>query len=1356
MPGVLASVFGFALAGAALADIEYFANANGGNDAWDGLSATHVEGTLVGPKETIGAAVELANNDGVNSIVTLAPGRYAKGEYVAGDMTNRVVITASKLKIRSSGNKNNTFIVGNHDPSNYNGIGPAAVRCIYIQKDLGSVSLPESATNIVIEGVTICNGATAAGMAGGGVYCVTPDAGGASLLIDCVVSNCAAEATGGGIYRQYAYRTLFVDNYAGTSGSAMAFGRMLFCVVTGNRGPATTHNMFSALNCTFACNEQYAFLGGYAMNCYNCLSFGNGTDNGCSPKSNDAFNMHDSVCAAPTRIPGTATDMITDASSLQCVSTAFHDWRLLSDSPAIGKGKGSYITDRTKSVKLPPGYSLADYYGNPVDTSGSLDCGAVLEPAFTPVAGRINFADPFCMEGMNVRAPKGSYHYSTNGAHALRIRSAPTNGTPFMVCWKAADGATVHMVPQYDGWTSVFLPLAANSSITVSTYTATLSLYVNKASGSNDYDGKSPVVESETRGPKRTLQAAANAALDGGYTLVYVAPGVYDEGGGIYEEGGLTISNRVIVGSRFNIGFIAAEGPGTATIKGAPDPDTGGLGPNAMRCFFPRNRSYLQGFILTDGYTHNVFSHSGRGGAAYFGNASTAGALADCIVTNCHSYEAIVYYGFSWRSKFFDNETTGGEFTKNAVFSSCLFAGNTVPSNYGLIGYLTVMRGCTVDMLGSDFVLTTGNSPTFYGNLVAADTAQSYIGTGYNAVTPTPYFVDRESRDYRLGGLSPAVRKHPIEQFYDRGANFWFVSDVSGNTLQIDNGRVTSGAVHETLLPMYGASATGGGSVSVSGGQAGTHFVTADAEITVEASSAKRPFVGLEVDGQMLPPTQTSYTFNVSPADTVSHAVRAIYGKTWYINALTGNDSNGGGTDETPRQTIRSATTNCVWDDVVLVAPGTYGELEGVQFHPAPALDDDKTSPIDVGSRVFVPNGVTVRSTHGPESTVIVGRAATHDTDTYGNGPDAVRCVMLNGSDARLQGFTLTGGHTSTGSASRDDNDGGAVMSRTARVLGCIITNNFSSRNGAVFRTRAFDCIIKDNHATTCASVGRESYFYRCLIDGNKGEQQAIQYFYRVDSCTFGDGNTDLSGNPAEVINYGGISGGKALVVNTLIKGLSGISASHPYMFSNCVLNAASTLPTERLYNCIVTNSEMIALDTNYRPIVGSNAGIDRGDPSLLHAEINDGLDLSGGPRITNGAMDIGAMEADWKPTYSEYLLGGRRLTVTNASSEVYANASRQICLPSGCVEGTVTVSNRSASRLNATFLVEGTGSFNIFIDGSLYGSYAYSEEKRVVCINIPSTSFGIKFEYVPGEGDSGGAILDAMCLVKGMSLTFR
>ena len=925
----------------AWADVEYFVDAENGNDGYDGSSASFVSGS-VGPMKTVGAAVARANADGEPSIVTLLPGRYDKGEYYADGMTNRIVITQPHLKIRSTGGKENTFIIGNRDPSNANGIGSAAVRGIYIKDDLLGLGADKNknadyqATNVVIEGVTICNCATASGKHGGAVYCLTPDGGGASLLIDCVVSNCAAGSNGGALYRQNAYRTLFADNYARDAGSAMAFGVMANCIVTRNLGNATTYSMRRAVNCTFYANRSYAFYSGYGMSCFNCLSFGN-NNNGCHPSGNVYVDYYYGVGADPMRIPAgrTVTGSVTNASSDQCVSPETGDWRLLSNSPAIGRGQGSRLTGA--NLVLPPGYSLCDYAGNPIDTSGSVDCGAF-----------------------------------------------------------------------------------------------------------------------------------------------------------------------------------------------------------------------------------------------------QAGHVARCVISSV------------------------------------------------------------------------------------------------------------------------------------------------------------------------------GGGVEVTGGIVGTNYIDSATEITVTASDAEaRPFLGFEVNGARLPASQTSYTFTVSPDSAAQPCVSAVYGTTWYVDCVGGSDSNSGGTPATAKQTIRAATTNAVANDVVLVAPGTYGAGEGAQIHPVAADADNKDAAITIGSRVLVPVNVTVRSLAGPESTLIVGGAATSGANEWGCGVGAVRCAMLQGAGALLEGFTLTGGRTAIGESGHDDNEGGGALVKGSGVVrNCIISNNVASRCGAVFHGTMIDCRIFDNKATVRASVGRESSFLRCIIDGNKGAENAIQWFSTINSCTIGPDNTYMSGDLQQVIRYR--NGSSSTLVNSLVLGPVAVSASgnESYAIRNCAFRSDRSPSAQYLTDCVVTNAAMLALD-GYRLVIGSNAAIDRGDATRITALIDDGLDISGNQRVMNGVMDIGAFEADWRPVYSAYM-GGKRLSVTNVSSTAYANESHEVCLPSGGIDATVDVAQTSSRWFDVFFRVTGNGTFTISINGTPFASYTYAAGAQRAHIPVPTGEMGIRFEYVPGENDTGNAIIESARLVRGFVLSFR
>ena len=72
-------------------------------------------------------------------------------------------------------------------------------------------------------------------------------------------------------------------------------------------------------------------------------------------------------------------------------------------------------------------------------------------------------------------------------------------------------------------------------------------------------------------------------------------------------------------------------------------------------------------------------------------------------------------------------------------------------------------------------------------------------------------------------------------------------------------------------------------------------------------------------------------------------------------------------------------------------------------------------------------------------------------------------------------------------------------------------------------------------------------------------------------------------------------------------------------------------------------------------------------------AECSDALgdtDVYGTPRILNGAIDIGAVEYDWRPAFAQAV--GKNLTLTDVSPSVTTNAAGGLLIPSGAVAGTV------------------------------------------------------------------------------------
>lgn len=184
-------------------------------------------------------------------------------------------------------------------------------------------------------------------------------------------------------------------------------------------------------------------------------------------------------------------------------------------------------------------------------------------------------------------------------------------------------------------------------------------------------------------------------------------------------------------------------------------------------------------------------------------------------------------------------------------------------------------------------------------------------------------------------------------------------------------------------------------------------------------------------------------------ANTVSQT-----GRTWYVNAATGSDSNSGFSASAAKATIQAAVDASNDGDVILVAPGTY-------------------SPIETDNKA-----ITVKSQAGAQRTII---------DAAG----VRRCVVLaNGNDSRwasdrwrtrLIGFTLVGG--------RDTNfgrgeDGAAVCAGT--IENCVIKNCVAERS-IVFASELYGCLIVQNNAQSGYGVLMHGDARNCTIVGNTG-----------------------------------------------------------------------------------------------------------------------------------------------------------------------------------------------------------------------------------------------------------------------------
>ena len=181
-------------------------------------------------------------------------------------------------------------------------------------------------------------------------------------------------------------------------------------------------------------------------------------------------------------------------------------------------------------------------------------------------------------------------------------------------------------------------------------------------------------------------------------------------------------------------------------------------------------------------------------------------------------------------------------------------------------------------------------------------------------------------------------------------------------------------------------------------------------------------------------------------------------------------------------------------------------------------------------------------------------------------------------------------------------------------------------------------------------------------------------------------------------------------------------------------------------------------VDAEFRPVFGSFAGIDAGDASVSAAEVGD-TDMYKTPRILNGAIDVGAVEYDWRPKFGSEI--GRRFTVTYASPTVTTNATGGVKLDGAtgalgdralpvCIAGTAN----EAGPYAFTFAVAG-GSAAMYVGGILVGEASGAGEQSIR-FDVPDAAAEIRFVFTPDQENPGAVLLRKFAGARGFSISFR
>lgn len=262
---------------------------------------------------------------------------------------------------------------------------------------------------------------------------------------------------------------------------------------------------------------------------------------------------------------------------------------------------------------------------------------------------------------------------------------------------------------------------------------------------------------------------------------------------------------------------------------------------------------------------------------------------------------------------------------------------------------------------------------------------------------------------------------------------------------------------------------------------------------------------------------------------------------TWHV-APSGSDAAAGTNWATAKQTIQAACDLAVSNDTVLVSNGVYAT-------------GGRVASGALTNRVAITNAITVRSVNGPEFTIIAGVAEPLAT----NGNAAVRCVWL-GTNATLDGFTLTNGHTRSSGDVNTEQSGGALWCATNTVVSnCVVTGSTAyRRGGGVYRGTLYNCTIIGNSARFYILAGgggvADATLFNCLIADNSA-------YYSGGASLCAIYNSLISGNECEV--NGGGAGSGSLFNCTVINNRALVSGGgvDSIALNNCIVyfNSAPT-----------------------------------------------------------------------------------------------------------------------------------------------------------------------------------------------------
>lgn len=386
------------------------------------------------------------------------------------------------------------------------------------------------------------------------------------------------------------------------------------------------------------------------------------------------------------------------------------------------------------------------------------------------------------------------------------------------------------------------------------------------------------------------------------------------------------------------------------------------------------------------------------------------------------------------------------------------------------------------------------------------------------------------------------------------------------------------------------------------------------------------------------------------------------FAATWYVDAVNGNDTNGGTSVTDARRTLAGAMSisDLKDGDTVLAMPGVYG-------------DESVEDASGVQTRCRITKAITLRSVGGRATRDVTVIRGARDAENGGLGDNAVRCVSIEAVGATLEGFTLADGATKAGSSDAVDNRGGGLLvlpKATGYAVDCLFSNcvaragggmalgvgnNPAGANravGAAVRCRFIGC-----SASSVGAAVREVPSWFCVFDDF---DMTPVYSITAPSvnCTFFVGCDDFAGARGPSFNCVAISA----------------RTNYKSYMTNCVV---STQLSENFASACIREAYcetlMAPCADDFRPRVTSKA-VGAGLFAWLEERVPEGyrqIDFDGNPvtakdgKVTCGAIVVPAEPVGGYVTTShatgssgctDFAVNGRPIPASFPLSRFYAD----------------------------------------------------------------------------------------------------